>query len=196
MSEENEISKEELEAKARAAFDEQTQNTNVEDIDPDVVKMAMLQAGVSFSSITRMFNQFMVDAGFQLSREEKDELTENIIGGAEDIESEDGFNEVVADLVEQGNGIINERQAAAMIRGYAKKNDLQVFRKASGGGGGGGRTGGFRNAFFDMLRANPRMSEEEFEEVLKTHELASDNVRNNKGHYNAIRSMANDIAAQ
>jgi len=194
MSEEQEISKEEMEAKAREVFDEQTKNTNVEDIDPDTVKVAMLQVGVPFSSVTRMFNQFMVDAGFALSREEKDEMVESIIGGAEDIESEDGFNEVVAELVDRGSGVINERMAGAMIRGYAKKNDLPVYRKQAGGGG-GGRTGGFRNAFLDMLVQNPRMDEAQFDEVLNTHPMASENVRNNRGHYNAIREAFNRVVA-
>jgi hypothetical protein len=192
MSEDTNISKEELEANARAAFDEQTANLNAEDIDDDQVKLAMLQVGVPFSSVTRLFNQFMIDAGFALSREERDEMIERIVGGADDIESEEGFNDVVNQLVDEGNGVITERMAGAMVRGYAKKNDLTVYRKQPGGGGGGG--GGFRNAFFDMLRANPRMTVEEFDQILATHEKASDNVRNNRGHYNAIRELVNAVS--
>ena len=193
MSEDANITKEELEATARAAFDEQTANLNAEDIDDDQVKLAMLQVGVPFSSVTRMFNQFMIDAGFALSREERDEMIERIVGGADDIESQEGFDDVVSQLVDEGNGVITERMAGAMIRGYAKKNELNVYRKQPGGGGGGG--GGFRNAFFELLRANPRMSSEEFEGILANHEKASDNVRNNRGHYDAIRKLVNDVAS-
>lgn len=169
----------------RIAFDD----GQASDMSDDEIKLAMIQAGASFTNVTRLFNQYMIDAGLAMSREEKDELVEDVVGSANDIETEDGFESVVQELVSRGTNI-DEKRAAAIIRNYAKKNEVPVFTRQRGGGGG---PSGWRDIYFDMLVENPRMTEQELKEILKNHPSASDNTRRHESHYQAIRKMANRI---
>lgn len=171
----------------REAFDDMVEDSHSE----DEVKLAMINAGAKFSNVTRLYTQYMVDAGLAMSKDEKQELTDKILADS-DVSTEEGFIEARDALVEDGTNI-SEKQAASIIRAYAKKNDLEIW-KARPGGGGGGRLG-FRGALYDALRANPSMTEKELNDMIATHELSSENVKNHQAVFQGIRKLCNDIAA-
>jgi hypothetical protein len=177
--------REELMAELRQIFDEGVSEEKSE----DEIKLLMIQAGESFSSVTRTFNQFMVDSGLKMSKEDKEELLENAVGNADDITSEEGFNDVVNEIVENGTNV-NDKQAASWVRAYAKRNDMEVWSKPKGSGP--GRTG-FRELLLKALEANPHMTKEECEAFVQGSPDASEAAKANMGRWQRFRLMANRI---
>ncbi|QVJ07738.1 hypothetical protein S1R3Y_000029 [Vibrio phage vB_ValP_VA-RY-3] len=173
-----------LEVQIREAFDA---NQGKEE---DEIKLAMITAGATFKNVTRLFNQFMVDSGLAVSKEEKDQIVLEV-AGANDISTEEGFDAAVAALVERITGT-TEKSAAALIRAYGKKNEVEVFKKAKGGSG-APRTG-FNAKYFDFLAANPTCSKEEAEEFINNSEFSSENVRRHKSKHLAVHALVNRIA--
>ena len=174
--------------KIRPAFDQAVSAGQGE----DDVKMAMIQAGASFKTVTRLYNQYMVDAGLAVSKEEKTEIVEKVASKAKALDTEEGFTKAVNALVEKAAGV-NEKSAASLIRAWAKSQDpaVEVYKKQKGGGE--GRTG-FKARFYTALVANPKMTKEECHEYLQTAEGTSANIQKRESVYQAIRQMANDIA--
>lgn len=176
----------EVEAAIREAFDA---NQGKEE---DQIKLAMIQAGATFKNVTRLFNQFMVDAGLSVSKEEKEQKVLEAVDGIE-LSTEEGFDTAVQRLVESINA--TEKSAAALIRAYAKKNEVEVFKKAKGGNGGGKQ--GFAAKFYAFLVAQPTCSKEEaiaFIQGEGDHEETSENTKRHQSHYLAIHAMVNKIA--
>lgn len=168
------------------AFEEATSGDKSE----DEVKMAMISAGATFKNVTRLFNQYMVDAGLAITKEEKAEIVGKAVKGKK-IETEEGFAKVVAAITEAAAGV-NEKSAAALIRAWAKAQDpaVECYAKPKGTGG---RREGFRSRFFDALIANPKMNKEECTEYLKTAEGTSENVLRHESVFQGIRDLANRI---
>ena len=159
----------------------------------DEVKMAMIQAGCPFKKVAKMYNQFLVDAGLANSKEERTQLLDKTLAG-KDLSDEKVFNKAVATLVEKGKGI-NEKSAAAMIRSWGKKNDVEVYAKPKGEGG--GRTG-FASLFYDWLLENPKCTKEEAADFIhgrNGNEPTSENVKRHESHYLAIASLVNKAAS-
>ena len=173
----------------RTAFDEAI----AADKGEDDVKMAMITAGASFKNVTRLYNKYMVDAGFAISKEEKTEIVAKVLVKAKDLDTEEGFKKIVAKVVEKAAGV-TEKSAAAMIRSWAKSQDpvIECFAKPKSTGE--TRTG-FKSRYYDALVANPLMTKEEVTEHLKSAEGHSDNIRKHESVYQSIRAMANKIAA-
>lgn len=181
----NEVEQEvNVEAAIREAFDA------AQGQEEDQIKMAMISAGATFKNVTRLFNQFMVDAGLMVSKEEKDQIVAEVAGG-QDLSTEEGFDAAVSALVERLNGA-TEKSAAALIRAYGKKHELEVFKKAKGGSG-APRTG-FNAKYFEFLAANPTCSKEEAEEFINNSEFSSENVRRHKSKHLAVHALVNRIA--
>lgn len=156
----------------------------------DEVKMAMIQAGATFKSVTRIYNQLMVDAGLVMSREDRDAFVKQAVSTFE-ISTESGFDDAVNLLLEK---IPNstDRSAAALLRSYSKKNGVEIFAKPKA-------TGGTRNPFvdlfFDGLVENPSMTEEQLEEILNSlDEKHQVNPRRWLSSHNKFRKVVNRVA--
>lgn len=176
----------EVEVAIREAFDA---NQGKEE---DAIKLAMISAGATFKNVTRLFNQFMVDAGLAVSKEEKDQKVLEAVDGV-DLATEEGFDSAVEALMASINA--TDKSAAALVRAYAKKNELEVFKKAKSGGGAGKQ--GFAGKFYEFLAANPTCTKEEATAFINgegDHEETSENVKRHLSHYLAIHALVNRIA--
>ena len=134
-----------LEVAIRAAFDA----AHAAGKEEDDIKLDMIGAGATFKNVTRLFNQFSVDAGLTVSKEEKDQILLDVLNGA-DLADEETFNAKVEELMSRLSGS-TDKSAAALIRAYAKKNGIEAFKKAKGGTG-EAKTG-FAAKFYDFLVA-------------------------------------------
>lgn len=158
----------------------------------DEVKMAMIQAGCPFKKVAKLYNDYLVEAGMANSKEERQQLLDKTLGG-KDISDEKVFNKAVATLIDKGKNI-NEKAAGAMIRGWAKKNDVEVWAKPKGEGS--GRTG-FASLFYDWLLENPKCTKEEAADFIhgrKGHPETSNNVKKHESHYLGIANLVNKAA--
>lgn len=183
MSEEAEVEVEEVDA-ILEAFEVAT----ADDKNEDEVKMALIGAGATFKNVTRLYNAYMVDAGYAISKEEKVEIVDKILAD-KDLSDEKVFNKVLDAIVAKAAGV-TEKSAAALIRSFAKANDLECFKKPKGSGG---ARDGFRSRFLSALSESPTMTEAECTTYLQTAEGTSGNILKHEGVYQAIRSMANAI---
>lgn len=153
----------------------------------DDIKMSMIGAGATFKNVTRLYNTYMVDAGLAISKEDKDAIVNSALEGV-DLSEEANFDEAVSTIADKAAGV-NEKSAASLIRAWAKKNEVECFKKVSGGGG----RSGFAAKFYEALIANPKMTEDQATELMQG-EDASDNVRRHASHYQSIRKLCNAIA--
>ena len=186
---ENTEQKVDLEAMIRAAFDA----AHAAGKEEDDIKLDMIGAGATFKNVTRLYNQFSVDAGLTVSKEEKDQILLDDLNGA-DLADEATFNAKVEELMARLAGS-TDKSAAALIRAYAKKNGIEAFKKAKVASG-EGRIG-FTAKFYDFLIANPTATKEEavaFIDGTNGNEETTDNIKRNKSHYLAIHRMVNHIA--
>lgn len=178
-----------LEVAIRAAFD----SAHAAGKEEDDIKLEMIGAGATFKNVTRLFNQFSVDAGLTVSKEEKDQILLDVLNGA-DLADEATFNAKVEELMARLSGS-TDKSAAALIRAYAKKNGIEAFKKAKGGTG-EAKTG-FAAKFYDFLVANPTSTVEQataFIQGTDGHEETTENVKRHQSHYLAIHRLVNRIA--
>ena len=186
---ENTEQKVDLETLIRAAFDA----AHAAGKEEDEIKLDMIGAGATFKNVTRLFNQFSVDAGLTVSKEEKDQILLTVLNGA-DLSDEVTFNAKVEELMARLSGS-TDKSAAALIRAYAKKNGIEAFKKAKGGTG-EAKTG-FAAKFYDFLVANPECTVAEataFIQGTDGHEETTENVKRHQSHYLAIHRLVNRIA--
>ena len=178
-----------LEVAIRAAFDA----AHAAGKEEDDIKLDMIGAGATFKNVTRLFNQFSVDAGLTVSKEEKDQILLDVLNGA-DLADEATFNTKVEELMARLSGS-TDKSAAALIRAYAKKNGIEAFKKAKGGTG--EAKPGFAAKFYDWLVANPTSTVAEataFIQGTDGHEETSENTKRHQSHYLAIHRLVNRIA--
>lgn len=178
-----------LETLIRNAFDA----SHAAGKEEDEIKLDMIGAGATFKNVTRLFNQFSVDAGLTVSKEEKDQIIAGVLSGA-DLSTAEGFDGKVAELMAALTGS-TDKSAAALIRAYAKKNGLEVFKKAKGGTG-EAKTG-FAGKFYEWLVANPTSTVAEATSYIQGtdgHEETTENVKRHQSHYLAIHRLVNRVA--
>ena len=186
---ENTEQKVDLETLIRAAFDA----AHAAGKEEDEIKLDMIGAGATFKNVTRLYNQFAVDSGLAVSKEEKDQILLTVLNGA-DLSDEVTFNAKVEELMARLSGS-TDKSAAALIRAYAKKNGIEAFKKAKGGTG-EAKTG-FAAKFYDFLVANPECTVAEataFIQGTDGHEETTENVKRHQSHYLAIHRLVNRIA--
>lgn len=184
-----EAGKVDLEATIRAAFDASREAGKEE----DDIKLDMIGAGATFKNVTRLYNVFAVDAGLVVGKEEKDQILLSVLTGA-DLSTEEGFNSKVTELMAALNGA-TDKSAAALIRSYAKKNGLEVFKKAKGAGG--EVKAGFAGKFYEWLVANPTSdvaAATAFIQGTDGHEETTENTKRHQSHYLAIHRLVNRVA--
>lgn len=178
-----------LEVAIRAAFDA----AHAAGKEEDDIKLDMIGAGATFKNVTRLYNVFAVDAGLTVSKEEKDQILLDVLNGA-DLADEATFNTKVEELMARLSGS-TDKSAAALIRAYAKKNGLEVFKKAKGGSGEG--KVGFAGKFYEWLIANPTSTVEQATAVIQGtdgNEETTENVKRHQSHYLAIHRLVNRVA--
>ncbi len=139
------------EEKIKAAFEDAVSADKTD----DEVKMVMIQNGASFKNVTRLYNQFMIDAGLAVSKEDKDASVAKVCEG-QDLTSEEVFAGICSDLVANVTGA-TERSAASWIRSYAKKNELECWKKPKGEGVG---RSGFTSDYCGYISAEARTPEQ------------------------------------
>lgn len=184
-----------LDAQTDAAADNEAQQTEdtirvafTEALDgnaeEDDVKMAMIQAGATFKNVTRMYNQFMIDGGFAISKSDRDAIVESTLEGAE-LATEEGFDAAAAAIAEAVQGS-TDRSAAALVRAYAKRMELEVYAKPKGTGT---PRSGFVAGFHNWLVENNTATKEEALAYIQgegVHAETSENVkRHASAHMNA-----------
>ena len=132
-----------------------------EEIDEEAVKLAMIGAGATFKSIGRLYNKFCIDSGLAISAEDRRTAVDGLLEDA-DITSEEGFDAAVDALVDGVKGT-TERSAGGLIRGYGKKNEIEVFAKPK-------TEGSPRNPFVvnfhQGLISNPEMDEQGLRDII------------------------------
>ena len=178
-----------LRALIRAAFDA----SHAAGKEEDEIKLDMIGSGATFKNVTRMFNQFSVDAGLTVRKEEKDQILLEVLNGA-DLSDEATFNAKVEELMARLAGS-TDKSAAALIRAYAKKNGTEAFKKAKGGTG-EAKTG-FAGKFYDWLAAHPTSTVAEATAVIQGtdgNEETTENVKRHQSHYLAIHRLINRVA--
>ena len=173
---------EELSIAIRAAFDESV----AEEKGEEETKIAMIGAGAKFKNVTRLYNEFMVDAGFVMAKEDKDKVVNDVLTGA-DVSTEESFNAAISALVDGIKGA-TERSAASLIRAFAKKNDIEVFKKTKASGG---TRNNVISDFYNELLNNPAMTEKEASDYL--HEHGSANTIRWESSHQKVRKLVNDL---
>ncbi len=170
----------------REAFD----TAVLEDKKEDDVKMALIGAGATFKNVTRLYTKYMVDAGFSISKEAKDEIVAKILEGKE-VETEEDFGKVVAAICKKATGV-SEKAAGTLVRAWAKAKEIPFYSKPKGEGG---ARDGFKSRFLEALVANPQMTEAGCTDYLKTAEGHSENIRKHESVYQGIRKAINKVYA-
>ena len=199
MSEQENVNEEELESLDAEAEEqeEEQEDTAVkdafeagisEDSDEDDIKLAMIGAGATFKNVTRLYNQFMIDAGLSLSKEDKAAHVTAALEGKE-FADEDGYDDAIASLIDPEKGI-NERSAGGLLRAYAKKHSVEVYKKPKAEGS--GKTG-FASTFYNFLISDPKVDKETANKYIMNPEN-SENVRRHESHYMNIWQLVHDIA--
>lgn len=161
-----------------------------EELEEDAIKMEMISSGATFKNVTRLYNQFMIDAGLVMSKDERDEAVEEALKDA-DLLTEAGFDSAVNAVLDAVTGS-TDRSAAALVRAYGKKNGIDVFAKPKAEGG---TRNPFTTLFYNGLRANPHMTHEQLKGLIagleEKHQVNP--LRWLRAH-DAVRQLVNDVA--
>ena len=150
----------------------------------DEVMLAMIEAGATFKNVRSRYNSLMVDAGMLDSRAEKQKIVQDTLEGM-DLSSEEGFTKAVEALTENLKGV-NAKSAAGSIRQYAKKNELEVYKKPKGEGAG---RSGITSEFHDWVIANLPVSDEDVNAWIK--ENGTENTKRHARVYIGQAHLAN-----
>lgn len=158
----------------------------------DEIKMAMISCGATFKNVTRLYNQYMVDAGLVMSKEDRTEAVQSILDGI-DLDTEEAFDAAVEEVENNVTGSTT-KSAAAIVRSWAKKNEIEVYKKPTTEGG---NRNPFVSNFHEALIENPNMDKEELQSIIDNLEPEHrTNPQRWFNQHNGIRKMANRIAAK
>lgn len=160
----------------------------------DEVKLAMIAAGATFKNVTRLYNKFMIDAGLAISKSDRDAAVASIVGDPAMLADEEYYNYCVTEIVGQIKGA-TERAAGAMLRAFAKANEVECFKKAKAEGT-GTRQKQFRTNVYNLFIENPDLTEAELDAYAEDSEKSgsSENDRKQLSHYHGLRRMVNEVA--
>lgn len=160
--------------------------------DEDSIKMLMIQEGATFKNVTRLYNQFMIDAGLAISKSDRNQIVDETLEGV-DLSTEDAFDAATEALVANVKGA-TERSAAALVRSFAKKNEVECYKKPAGEGG---TRNPFVQVFHEALIENPSMDEDGLKAIIAgLEEKHQVNPTRWFNQHNNIRKTANAIAAK
>lgn len=163
----------------REAFDQSI----TEELEEDFIKLSMVSAGATFKSVTRLYNQYMIDAGLAISKADRNQIIDDVMEDR-DVELEEDFNDAVEALVDSMQGA-TERSAAAQIRSFSKRTETSCFVKPKSESSGAGR-GGFVKDWHEWLCANKQCTKEEALAYINgdgDHPDTSANTKKHTSHY-------------
>jgi len=185
FEDEEEENEDPIESAIKQAFIEAVDS----DKDEDSIKMAMIGAGAKFKNVTRYYNLFMVDLGYVKSKKEREEILDGILNN-EDLADEEVFNTCSAAIQEQVE--VSEKSANAMLRQWAKKHEIECFKKPKAEPT---TRDGLQSKIFAWIVANFEASTDaDLEEFLGT--LNSENVVKRKGYFTSVLRVAKEVAKQ
>ena len=179
---------EDINVKAKAAFDACIRAKK----DEDTTKMEMIKAGASFKNVTRLYNQYCIDSGLVMSKEDKAVAVAAAMKGA-DLTSEEGFKGAIDKVIGTTKGV-SEASAASLIRRAAKAAEIECWKKPKGEGKG---SSGFAHSYYGWLRANPKADESAATAYIMGTDgntETSGNVQKHLKHYLNIANLVRDIA--
>jgi len=156
----------------------------------DDVKLAMIQAGATFSNVTRLYNQYMIDSGLAMSKEDRNSVMDNILTG-KSLDTEETLTDAIVSVVNEVTGV-TDKSASAMVRAWAKKNEVECFKRPKGSGA---VRNPFVQNFHNALIENPHLTKEELQNIINglPAEQQSNPQRWFTQHDN-IRKVVNTIA--
>lgn len=159
----------------------------------DQIKLDMIAAGATFKNVTRLYNKFMIDAGLAISKSDRDAAVASIVGDPTMLADEEHYDFCVNAIVEQIKGA-TERAAGAMLRAFAKANNVAYFKKERPEGG--NRQKQFRTNVYALFVQNPDLTEEQLDAFAEDSATSgsSENDRKQISHYHGIRRMVNEVA--
>ena len=157
--------------------------------DADEVKVEMIKAGCQVKDTGRLYREGAIDSGIMMDTKARTAKIDDILSGVDGLDTEDGLTDAIDALVD-GVPATSEKSAAALIRGWGKKNEVDIFKRTRGTGTGGTRAFIFR--LTDALVENPSMNEDTFNEMLSNEGKSSQKYGS---HFNSIRVLANKLAA-
>jgi hypothetical protein len=167
----------------RDAFDDAIAQDKTE----DEVMLEMIGAGASFKNVKSLYTSYLIEEGMLDSRAEKAEIINTTLEGI-DLSTEDGFNSAVAALEESLKGV-NSKSAAASVRQYAKKNELEFFKKPKGAGVG---RSGITNDYYTWLKGSVPVTDKDVAEWVDA--FGTDNTKRHLSHYQGVAKLCSDIA--
>lgn len=150
----------------------------------DEVMLAMIEAGATFKNVKSRYNALMVDNGLLNSRAEKQEIVATTLEGL-DLSTEEGFAGATVALVSALKGV-TDKSAAASIRQFAKKNELEVYKKPKGEGAG---RSGITSKFHDFVIANVPVSDTDVAEWIVAN--GTENTKRHEKTYLGQAHLAN-----
>lgn len=189
MSEEVEEQEIDPKENIRIAFDEAVG----EELDEDSAKMAMIGAGATFKNVTRLYNEFMINAGFAISKADRNQIVEDTLEGR-DFETEEDF-EAAAKALEEAIAGSTLRSAGALVRSYAKRSEIPCYAKPKSEG----IRSNFHDRFCSFLESDPQMSQDAavaFINGENGHQPTSENIKKKSARYIREWEMVNKIVNQ
>jgi len=158
------------------------------ELDEDGIKMAMIGAGAKFKNVAALYNKLLVELGFVKSKEEKAEILSDVLEGT-DLTDETTFNDCVFQIMERAE--VTDKSAAAMLRQWAKKNEVEYFKPEKPTAG---EREGFTTKIFDWIKDNHEKSADDLVAYITSFD--SGNLLKHKSRYVSALNMAKAIAAK
>lgn len=122
---------------------------------PDEVKEMMVMSGVPFKSVTRLYNQFMIGKGLAFDADTKRKIVRKVLEGKR-LNTKRAFAGRSASVKKALKDTITERSADALVRAFAKRNEVEVWQKPEKEDA---VRVSFMKQFCDFLEANPFATE-------------------------------------
>ena len=136
--------------------------------DEETIKMQMVQAGAKFTNVNKLYRKFSIDAGLDMSRQERHAKVAEIAEGY-DLSDEDTVGQLCEQIESSIPGMTPQRAHSA-LKTYAKKNELKMFTRPKGSGP---RTG-FLTQFIEWMFAGEGVpSKEEAEAYISENGTAN-----------------------
>lgn len=155
----------------------------------DEVKVEMIKAGCQFKDTGRLYKEWAIETGIMVDAKERAAKVEDILSAAEDLDTEEGFNDAM-DAIESDIKGTSTKQASALIRSWAKKNEVEVYKKPRSAGKG---RNGINTKLLSFLKDNPHSTKDELDAFID--ENGSETTKKTwRNHYQNIRSVVNAVA--
>ena len=168
----------------KAAFVESVDNGSEE----DDTKMAMIAAGAKFKNVNRLFNGFMVELGYSLSKDDKEDILAQVLDGL-DLSEVDTFDSAVSELSQRLQ--TSEKSAAGSLRQWAKKREIPFYIKPKSETS---ERSGITATIHSWILENATAKVEDLYAYIK--EVGTENTERNKTQFAAILKLANKIVTK